>query len=118
MLLATYRPAGVAAQSPLKGLKQDLVVHHLCHEIVLDRLEEGAIADYLAAEFPQHCLPSGLAGVIFRHSGGNALFMAALVQDMVKRGLIGKSGGSWALTLPLEQVDPGVPETLQEMLSG
>ena len=46
MLLGTYRPADVVlSQTPLKGLKQDLQVHHLCTEIALERLEEPAIAD-------------------------------------------------------------------------
>ena len=53
MLLGTYRPTDVAlSQTPLKGLKQDLQVHHLCAEIALERLEEPAIAEYLATEFP------------------------------------------------------------------
>ena len=117
VLLGTYRPADVVvSQSPLKGLKQDLLVHHLCEEVVLERLEESDIGEYLAAEFADGSLPAGLANLIYRHSGGNALFMVAIVQDMVKQGLIAQRQGSWALTKPLEHLAPGVPETLQEML--
>lgn len=117
MLLGTYRPADVVlSKSPLKGLKQDLQVHHLCTEVALERLEEPAIAEYLATEFPNGSLPAGLAKLIFHHSGGNALFMVAIVQDMVKKGLIAQARGAWMLTKPLEDIDPGVPETLQQML--
>jgi DNA-binding winged helix-turn-helix (wHTH) protein/tetratricopeptide (TPR) repeat protein len=117
MLLGTYRPTDVALfQTPLKGLKQDLQVHHLCSEIALERLEEPTIGEYLATEFPKASLPSGLSSLIFRHSGGNALFMVANVQDMVKKGLIAQDHGRWKLTQPLEGIDPGVPETLQQML--
>ena len=117
MLLGTYRPTDVALfQTPLKGLKQDLQVHQLCKEIALERLEEPTIAEYLATEFPKASLPAGLSSLVFRHSGGNALFMVAIVQDFVKKGLIAQDHGSWKLTQPLEGIDPGVPETLQQML--
>ena len=117
MLLGTYRPTDVAlSQTPLKGLKQDLQVHHLCAEIALERLEEPAIAEYLATEFPNASLLSGLSSLVYRHSGGNPLFMAAIVLDMVKKGLIAQGAGAWMLSKPLKDIDPGVPETLQQML--
>src|SRR5215472_15472205 len=117
VVLGTWRPAEVViSQSPLKGLKQDLLVHHLCAEIALERLEEPDIAEYLAGELGGGDLPSGLAKVIYRHSGGNPLFMVAIVEDMVKKGLIAQDEGRWALVTPLEEIAPGVPETLQRML--
>src|SRR5216683_3869260 len=118
MLLCTYRPVDVVlSNSSLKGLKQDLLVHRLCSEVALERLEEPLIAEYLATEFSEGNLPAGLATVIYRHSGGNALFMVAIVQDMLKRGLIARDNdGGWSLTTPLETIAPSVPETLQQML--
>src|SRR5690349_7664834 len=117
VLLGTYRPADVVlSQSPLKRLKQDLLIHNLCHELPLERLEETAIADYLSAEFPGSNLPPALAKLIYRHSGGNSLFMVAIVQDMVKKGLIAADGETWSVTVPLEDFGPGVPESLQQLL--
>jgi DNA-binding winged helix-turn-helix (wHTH) protein/tetratricopeptide (TPR) repeat protein len=117
LLLCTYRPAEVVlSQSPLKALKQDLSLHHLCAEISLERLEESHVNEYLDAEFASGSLPSGLAKVIHRHSGGNPLFMVAIVQDLIKNGLIAQEHGNWMLTRPLESIAPGVPETLQQML--
>src|SRR5215471_5985020 len=116
MLLCTYRPVDVVlAQSPLKGMKQDLQVHGLCREVALERLEESEIAQYLTTEFSSTLSP-GLAGVIHQHSGGNALFMVALVQDMVKKGLILEDKEGLRLAAPLPKIDPGVPETIQQML--
>src|SRR5260221_5977766 len=52
LLLATYRPADVIISgSPLKALKQDLVLHDLGHEISLERLEESDVSEYLAIKF-------------------------------------------------------------------
>src|SRR5262249_44258302 len=54
--------------------------------------------------------------LIYRHSAGNALFMVAIVQDMLKKGLIVPDDGVWRLATPLHELDPGVPETLQHMI--
>ncbi len=49
LLIGTYRPVDVVlSQSPLKGLKHDLLLHHLCHEIAVERLEG------LAEQFEVH----------------------------------------------------------------
>jgi DNA-binding winged helix-turn-helix (wHTH) protein/tetratricopeptide (TPR) repeat protein len=116
-LLGTYRPVdAVLSQSPLRTLKQDLFVRRLCHEIAMERLEESDVADYLAKIFTAESLPSGLANLIQQNSGGNPLFMVAIVQDMADKGLIAEDRGRLILTAPLQEVYPGIPETLQQML--
>ena len=117
LVLGTYRPVDVILlQSPLKALRQDLVMHKLCSEIALERLAEPGVAQYLAEEFPGSQLPEGLAALVHRHSEGNPLFMTAIVSDLVKSGLLAQEEGVWRLTARLTQIVPGVPETLQQML--
>jgi hypothetical protein len=82
------------SDNPLKVLKQDLLVHQLCSEVALERFGESEIAEYLAARFPDNELPGGLAGLIQRHCGGNALFMVAIHEEMVKKGTISNGQGS------------------------
>jgi DNA-binding winged helix-turn-helix (wHTH) protein len=106
VLLGTYRPADVlTSQSPLQGLKQDLLLHRLCQEVALERLEESDVEQYVAAEFPDAGFPAGLATLVYRQSGGNALFMGAILHDMVEKGLIvhDRQGG-WILSAPLETI--------------
>jgi DNA-binding winged helix-turn-helix (wHTH) protein/tetratricopeptide (TPR) repeat protein len=117
LLVGTYRPADVIiSQSPLKTLKQDLVLHGQCHEIALERLEKSDIAEYIKVKFPAAALPAGFADLIYRHSGGNPLFMATILQDMVKKGLLLQADGHWTLALPLEEIDPSVPDTLDQLI--
>ena len=117
LLLGTYRPADVIiSQSPLKALKQDLVLHSLSHEIGLERLEESDVSEYLAIKFVGACFPSGFADLIYRRSGGNPLFMVTILQDMVKKGLIAQTDGRWTLGVALEDVEPSVPETLDQLI--
>ncbi len=78
MLLATYRLVDVVlSDHPLKALKQDLLVRHLCHEVALEPLGEADVAEYLAGESSAARLPEGLAALVHRHSEGNPLFMVA-----------------------------------------
>jgi DNA-binding winged helix-turn-helix (wHTH) protein/tetratricopeptide (TPR) repeat protein len=117
LLLGTYRPADVIiSQSPLKALKQDLLIHNQCHEIALERLEETDVAEYLTVEFANKDFRGDLANLIYRHSGGNALFMVTVVRDMVKKELIAQVDGNWHLTTNLESVALNVPVTLQQLI--
>src|SRR6266478_2839695 len=117
LLLGTYRPADVIiSQSPLKALKQDLVLHNLSHEIGLERLEESDVAEYLAIKFVDGGFPPRFAKLIYHHSGGNALFMVTILQDMVKKGVIAQANGKWTLSVALEDVGPSVPETLDQLI--
>ena len=92
-----------------KALKQDLLVRHLCHEIAIERLEESNVAEYLTKTFRASNLPSGLANLIHQNSGGNPLFMVAIVQDLLKKGLIAEDEGQLSLTAPVQEVYPGIP---------
>jgi DNA-binding winged helix-turn-helix (wHTH) protein/tetratricopeptide (TPR) repeat protein len=117
LLVGTYRPVDVVlSQSPLKALKQDLLVHNLCHEIAIECLEEPDVADYLTKTFASESIPSGFSNMIHHNSGGNPLFMIAIVQDMLNKGLITHDRGKLTLTAPIQEVYPGIPETLQQML--
>lgn len=116
VILGTYRPVDVVlSHSPLKAIKQDLLVHQLCSEVALERLEEPQIAQYLVAEYGMD-KPADLAGLVYRHSGGNALFMVAIVQELRKRGVIAQSTDGWMLSTPITEVAVNVPETLQHLL--
>ncbi len=116
MLVATYRPVEVILSgSPLRNLKQDLLMHRLCREIALERLTPGEVEEFLAARF----LGSGLAKLaapIHRRSDGNPLFMVALVDQLVEKGLIREDQGRWLVTERIDRLDPDLPETLRQMV--
>ena len=117
MLIGTYRPVDVAlAGHPLKTLKQDLLLHHLCHEIALEPLQEAEVAEYLALETRGFSVPGGLAELIYRHSEGNPMFMVAALEHMCDRGLIALEDGTWRIKMPLEKIDLAAPESLRQMI--
>lgn len=117
MLLATYRPLDVIlSHSPLRLLEQDLLVHHLCHEISLTRLSEADIERYLAREYPSSSIGKSLSAPIHQHSDGNPLFMLAILDRLVQTGVIARVGDRWTVAAPPKNLRLEIPETLQQML--
>src|SRR5271157_4453446 len=117
LLIATKRPVDmVVPDLPLKRLKRDLLVHHLCQEITLAPLSEAEVAEYLRAESLGGSLPEGFADLIHRRSEGNALFMIAALDHMTEHGQISREGGRWRLRVPIEEMALEAPETLRQMI--
>ena len=117
MLIATCRPLDPEPRNhPLKALKQDLLVHRLCHEFALAPLTEAQVGEYLAVRSSGASVPQGLSALLHRHSEGNPLFMVAALDHMTKRGLICGENGSWQLHVPLAQIDLAVPDDLRRMI--
>jgi DNA-binding winged helix-turn-helix (wHTH) protein/tetratricopeptide (TPR) repeat protein len=117
LIVGTVRPADlILSESPLKALKHDLQLHHLSHEVELERLGVSDVVDYVTAEFSPGNVPPTLGPLIHRHSDGNPLFMVAMLDHLRQQGVLSQVDGHWTMTVPLADVDPGVPETLRQML--
>lgn len=117
LIVATYRPADVAAAAhPLGTLVQELQVHGRCESLVLDYLPTEAIADYLAVRFPTATLPATFASMLRRNTGGNPLFLVNVVDDLIARGHLREHDGQWDVAAPVEEVAATVPHTLRQMV--
>jgi DNA-binding winged helix-turn-helix (wHTH) protein/tetratricopeptide (TPR) repeat protein len=116
-LVATYRPdenAGIASR--LKSVVRDLLVHRLCRELILKPLTKADICEYVSGELSVETADAQLIDFIHDHCGGNPLFMVAIVQQLVQRGLLAQADGRWKLLTPPDRIEMGVPETLQQLL--
>jgi DNA-binding winged helix-turn-helix (wHTH) protein len=117
MLIGTYRPVDVTvAEHPLKQVKQDLLIRHLCHEIALEPLSEAEVGEYLVLESGGSSMPAGLSGLIYRHSEGNPLFMVAAVVHLRDRGVVALANEGWQIKMPLEEIEVKAPESLRQMI--
>jgi DNA-binding winged helix-turn-helix (wHTH) protein/tetratricopeptide (TPR) repeat protein len=117
MLIVTYRPIEVMlSEHPLREVKQRLLVHHLCQEMEIEPLPEREVAKFVATKLSNEDLPDGLVGLIYRHSEGNPLFMAAALEVLSERGLLSREDGHWKLTHPPGEIDTQLPENLRRML--
>ncbi len=125
MVVATCGPGDAAARSSgehsLKGLKQNLLMRHLCEEIALTPLSRTAVKELLAREMEQEALPPGLTGFVHQHSEGNPLFAIAILEHLIARRFLVRAGGTngsarWEPTGAFEEMEADVPERLAQMI--
>jgi predicted ATPase/DNA-binding winged helix-turn-helix (wHTH) protein len=118
LVLGTYRPADVAADSahPLKWVKHELQLHGHCDEIPLQFLSAAAVGQYLSRRFPGHALPSDLALVLHRNTEGNPLFLVNTIDDLLDQGQLWKVEDQWRLAGPAEDIASRAPRTLWQLV--
>jgi predicted ATPase len=124
MVVATCGPGDAAmrgaGEHPLKGLKQNLLMRHLCTEMALAPLSRTAVKELLAREMEQEALPPGLTGFVHQHSEGNPLFAIAILEHLIARRFLVRAGmnGSarWEPTGAFEEMEADVPERLAQMI--
>jgi len=122
MLLATYMPRKAAAELPLKGLIQDLLMHRLCAEIALEPLPRNAVTELLDRKL-EHQLPPELADFVYQHSEGNPLFVNAVLEHLIAQRLLVRQGANgtaqWQLRGPLPEhsaIEGQLPNELARMI--
>lgn len=122
LLIGTFRANEVAGtEHRLATLPYELGVKGLCREIILGGLDEPAILEYARLRFP---CPDGhadnygqLAPLIYKHTNGNPLFMTNIFADLVERGLIVETNGSWSLPNRITARDLGIPESIKRAVN-
>ncbi len=89
LVIGTYRPTEVILRNhPLKQLKQELQIQHLCQEFPLELLTKQDVTAYLAGRFGPGVVPDHVAAAIHRRTEGNPLFIASLIDCFVAQGQI------------------------------
>lgn len=121
LIIATLRPIGSGEpDGPLPVLFDTLRARQLATEVALTGLDDQAVVQYVALHHPP---ASGRAdelnglGRWLRHrTGGNPLFMATVLDQLVDRGAIVRVGDGWAAPVDAQEADLGIPESIRPML--
>ncbi len=120
MIIGTYRPEDIeVAQHPLGQLVSDLGLRKLCHDIVMEPLAEYAIAEYLGCAAPSGRQNGGTASFAQRmheYSGGNPLFMVAMLDHLAGQGIAHSTPNGWHLCVPPREWQLKVPPPLNRIL--
>ena len=121
LVVGTYRPADVIASAhPLRALVRELEAHAQCRGLPLGFLTSPEVTRYLAVRFdPPDSLATRLAEwgrFIHRHTDGNPLFMVAMVDDLLRRGVIGEPAAETSWPAPPEGMADGLPESLRQLV--
>ncbi|MCI0598354.1 MAG: AAA family ATPase [Beijerinckiaceae bacterium] len=116
-LVATYRPIDVRIEChPTGRLHQELQRYGLCAEIPVERLSQAEVEQYLALRFSDTNLAHILVERVFPRSGGQALFVTSLVDDLIARQEIVEVEGNWRLSFQKPVSHSWVSRDLREMI--
>src|SRR5262249_12707318 len=117
LLIGTYRPVDVIlAQHPLRAVKQELMLHGMCHELALDFLAEQDVREYLNRRFSPNDFDPSLSRLIHSKTDGNPLFMVTAGEFLKNNGSIAEHERRWSLEIPLEQVEVEMPGSLRDLI--
>ncbi|MDQ3777009.1 MAG: AAA family ATPase [Pseudomonadota bacterium] len=121
LVVSTYRPAEVIANGhPLRGLVRELEAHAQCRDLPLGFLTPPEVTQYLAVRFaPPEPQAPGLEAwgrFIHGHTDGNPLFMVAMVDDLMSRGVIGEAPLEEPWPAPSAALAGRLPESLRELI--
>jgi DNA-binding winged helix-turn-helix (wHTH) protein/tetratricopeptide (TPR) repeat protein len=115
MWLASFRLAEIVAHDhPLKALRNELRLHGLCEEIVLDAFSEEEVADYVAQRAPALAADEAFVRAVHERTDGLPLFVAYAMNDLLAHA--GPGGVDAPAAAQLAKVR--VPETLAAIIDG
>jgi DNA-binding winged helix-turn-helix (wHTH) protein/tetratricopeptide (TPR) repeat protein len=87
--IASFRLTQVIAEDhPLRALRQELRLHNLCDEILLEPFSESDVADYMVTRMPGRSLPEAFVRRLHTHTEGLPLFVANVVDTLMAQAAI------------------------------
>ena len=111
---------GRLREHPLKNLKHDLAMRHLCVELALAPLAKSAVKQLLSRELNQEALPSGLGSFVHQYSGGNPLFVLAILEHLITQGYLVREvidgATRWEQRGAASEMAASVPAGLAQMI--
>ena len=84
--LSSFRLAEVIAlDHPLNPLRQELRLHRLCQEVVLDPFSETEVSDYIAQRSPSLARDEAFVRALHERTDGVPLFVSSVITDVMER---------------------------------
>ncbi len=116
-VIAPYCPAESAIyQHPLVNALRELQGQRRCTELAVPPLAINHIMVYAENTLGGPVAPNvGL--LLFQRTEGNALFVAHLLADLVRQGLVTRSDGTWSLQNSGQALQTALPEGLRPLLT-
>jgi predicted ATPase/DNA-binding winged helix-turn-helix (wHTH) protein len=117
LLLGTYRPVDAIVRAhPVRSMMQELTVHGYGTELCLQEWSEAGVAAYLVQRGAGAGVPAALARVLTQRTDGHPLFLVAVVDTLIRQGLLRHEPAGWVLTEGLDAVTVGVPQSIRDLL--
>jgi DNA-binding winged helix-turn-helix (wHTH) protein len=115
LVIATSRRAEAQTVShPLNRVMRALVARSGAVSLPLERLED--VNEYVDARFPGHAFPPAFGATLENITAGTPLFLAAVLDDLVARGMIAQQDGTWTLAVPVGEIAAHRPDSLKQLI--
>jgi predicted ATPase len=117
VIVGTYRRGeAVTHAHSVCRVTQELQVHGQSVELALGCLSAGEVTGYLSQRFTASALPQRLARLLHRRTEGNPMFLVAMVDELVRQGLLREETAGWSLAGDMAAAVVGVPESLRKLV--
>ena len=113
LLILLYREPEATENELLKSVLEGLARDHLFLPLVVKRMDAEQSAELMAQILGSRDPPHPLSELIFEKTGGNPMFLEAVVHSLVEDGSLVWSGGRWA---PKPGAEIRLPERVQSLL--
>jgi len=117
MILGTYRPVdAVVHNHPVRTVTQELRLHGLCEELVLDYLSATGVNAYLTGRFGTQAGSPDLVELLHQRSQGNPLFLIAMLEAFIRQDIMTHTASGWRVQDTLETAATIVPSSLRQLV--
>jgi DNA-binding winged helix-turn-helix (wHTH) protein len=116
LIIGTYRPEEAARGHPVARVARELAAHRQASWVTLAALDSDTLGAYLARRYPGHAFPSQLADELEQSTGGNALFVTTLVDELEAQGLLRERHGQWELASTVQHVTTVRPDSIRRFI--
>ena len=117
LILGTYRPADVPVHAhPLRAMVAALRHHPQYAELGLDALSAAATVAYLRQRCGASAVLAGLSQLLHQRTGGHPLFLATMVDELGRQGLLATAGDGGAYQEALALLREVIPTSLRQSI--
>ena len=115
LVIATSRRAEAQTVShPLNRVLRSLVARFGAISLPLERLDD--VGELVDARFPGHAFPPGFVSTIESITAGTPLFLTAILDDLVGRGMLVERDGRWTLAASLDDLAAHRPDSVKQLI--
>jgi len=117
LVLGTYRPIDAMVYNhPVRTVTQELRVHGLCDELLLDYLSEDSVATYLTRRFAGVQFSSAFSRALHQRTNGNPLFLVNVMHTLVQQGMLQRGAADGDSFNDVDALTFEIPDTLRQFI--
>ncbi|MBC8492310.1 MAG: AAA family ATPase [Chloroflexi bacterium] len=119
LLICAYRPSDVEVgmgerYSTLKDTLYEMQRYGLCTELFVGQLTKDQVREMVNLEFPGNRFPAEFIPILYKRSGGNALFVTNFLSLLKDQDAVGRDEIGWYLTKSLASLE--IPSQIEGVL--